>query len=271
MLIPLVSLVLTALTATAHLAGRPHRRHQELAQRVSGDVQLHKRFDSARWTFYDVGLGACGKNSQPGDFMVALNSAQYGGGYPGPNCFKSITMIANGKTTTAVILDECPGCPWGGLDLSRGLFQFFASESAGVIYGTWFFNDGSGGGTISPPPPPPPPPPPSPTWSPPAWTPWTPTTTWAPPTTLWTPSTTHTPSPSPPPPSQNNTSAHNSTTYSATPTSGINYASGVASGLGIPTGTIAPNPALLDNVDSLNQLVINLGGLVVAARAVIGL
>ncbi|KAM6490974.1 hypothetical protein JOM56_013594 [Amanita muscaria] len=33
MLILLASLVLTALTATAHLAGRPHRRHQELAHR----------------------------------------------------------------------------------------------------------------------------------------------------------------------------------------------------------------------------------------------
>lgn len=31
-------------------------------------------------TFYYTGLGACGLNSQDSDFMVALNSAQYGSG-----------------------------------------------------------------------------------------------------------------------------------------------------------------------------------------------
>ena len=40
------------------LAGHvPHRRqHNTLARRVPGTVQLHKRFDNARFTFYDVGL-----------------------------------------------------------------------------------------------------------------------------------------------------------------------------------------------------------------------
>lgn len=33
------------------------RRHQELAVRARGDVDIHKRsFDNARFTFYDVGL-----------------------------------------------------------------------------------------------------------------------------------------------------------------------------------------------------------------------
>ncbi|KAJ7582818.1 hypothetical protein C8J56DRAFT_894602 [Mycena floridula] len=40
------------------------------------------------------------------DFIVALNSAQFGGGYPGPNCFETITMTYNGKTTQAKIMDE---------------------------------------------------------------------------------------------------------------------------------------------------------------------
>jgi len=120
-----------------------HNRHVEIAKRQAGPVQLYKRFDSARWTFYDVGQGACGKVNVADDFIVALNSAQYGGGYPGPNCFKSITMTYNGKTARATIMDECPGCPYGGLDLSRGLFKFFAPESVGVLYGTWYFNDGS--------------------------------------------------------------------------------------------------------------------------------
>ncbi|KAF8217375.1 hypothetical protein K438DRAFT_1455643, partial [Mycena galopus ATCC 62051] len=55
-------------------------------------------------------------------------------------CFKQITMTYNGKTATATITDSCPGCPTnGGLDLSPGLFSFFADQSLGVISGDWSF------------------------------------------------------------------------------------------------------------------------------------
>jgi hypothetical protein len=33
------------------------------------------------------------------------------------------------------------GCPWGGLDFSRGLFDLFAAEAQGVLTGNWWFND----------------------------------------------------------------------------------------------------------------------------------
>ncbi|KAF9653153.1 hypothetical protein BDM02DRAFT_3081912, partial [Thelephora ganbajun] len=80
--------------------------------------------------------GSCGQYNVESDFIVALNAQVW---YPGPNCFKQISMTFNGRTTTATIMDECPGCPWGGLDLSRGLFRFFASEDAGVLSGEWHF------------------------------------------------------------------------------------------------------------------------------------
>jgi hypothetical protein len=139
----LVSAILPFTIGGTH--GRDKRgHHQELAQRARGDVGIHKRaFDNARFTFYDVGLGACGQYSSPGDFIVALNVAQYGGGYPGPQCFKSITISYGGKTAQAIIMDECMGCPYGGLDFSSGLFSYFASEAAGVLYGSWWFNDGA--------------------------------------------------------------------------------------------------------------------------------
>lgn len=41
---------------------------------------------------------------------------------------------------------QCPGCPYGGLDLSRGLFQHFASEDVGIVYGEWEFTDSSANG-----------------------------------------------------------------------------------------------------------------------------
>lgn len=109
-----------------------------LAVRRPGTLQ--RRFDQARFSFYDVGLGACGKTNVASDFIVALNSAQFGsGGY----CFQMITITYGGKSTQAQIADECPGCPYGGLDFSRGLFNYFASESAGIIYGSWVFGSGA--------------------------------------------------------------------------------------------------------------------------------
>ncbi|KAJ3867754.1 RlpA-like double-psi beta-barrel-protein domain-containing protein-containing protein, partial [Lentinula novae-zelandiae] len=89
-----------------------------------------KRFDDARFTYYVDGLGACGQTNQPGDFQY--NGGQY--------CFQMITITVGGKTTQAQIMDECPGCPYGGLDFSEGLFQFFASLDEGVLTGSWNFD-----------------------------------------------------------------------------------------------------------------------------------
>ncbi|KAG1754435.1 hypothetical protein EDB19DRAFT_1902584 [Suillus lakei] len=243
------------------------RRHQEVAIRARGDVDVVKRsFDNARFTFYDVGLGACGDYSAASDFIVALNVDQYGSGYPGPQCFLSITISYGGKTAQAVIMDECMGCPYGGLDFSRGLFDYFASESEGVIYGSWWFNSGSATTSTS--------------WTPTttstSWTPdpttsWTPTTTWTPdPTTSSTPTTTWTPTTSSYTPTTTSTStstSSTSTTTSYTPTTtsasstSVNYSSGVASGIAIPTGTgvAAPDSANPQNLLVLNQALINIG------------
>lgn len=247
------------------------RRHHDVAIRARGDVDVHKRsFDNARFTFYDVGLGACGDYSSPSDFIVALNVDQYGSGYPGPMCFSSITISYGGKTAQAVIMDECMGCPYGGLDFSTGLFNYFASESEGVLYGSWWFNSGNSG-------------------SPATTTSWTPTTTSTPwtspaPTTSWTPTTTWTPDPTT---SSTSTSSWTPTTSSHTPTTTptsnspsstptpssappttVNYSSGVASGIAVPTGpaVAAPNSANPQNLLVLNQAVIDIAIMLVAAE-----
>ena len=36
---------------------------------------LERRVDNARFTYYDVGLGACGKTNQPSDFVRAARAA----------------------------------------------------------------------------------------------------------------------------------------------------------------------------------------------------
>ncbi|KJA20258.1 hypothetical protein HYPSUDRAFT_43398 [Hypholoma sublateritium FD-334 SS-4] len=136
----LFTIVPLALLATAASAeSRPRSVHNSLAKRLSGD--LAKRYSNARWSFYDVGLGACGTTNVASDYIVALNQDQFGTTYPSQYCNKQITMSYNGKTATATIMDSCPGCPSGGLDLSRGLFTHFATEDTGIIYGEWSFVD----------------------------------------------------------------------------------------------------------------------------------
>jgi len=236
------------------------KRHQDVAHRARGDVDIHKRqsFTSARFTYYAVGLGACGQYNQPNDWIVALNVPQYGNGYPGPQCFKSITIQYGGKTAVAMIMDECEACPYGGLDFSEGLFSYFSDLSAGVLYGTWWFNDGSGGGgggggdttTTS----------------------WTPTTTWQEPTTTSTPDYTPPPTSSTPDytptttPSStpaytptttstmSTTSSSTATTTSSSSSSSTTSSTGQASGLTVPTGGVVSTP---DTSNPQNILVIN--------------
>lgn len=255
----LLSLPVVALSFfVADVAANPHgsshaRRHDSIARRAPGDVStnLQKRFDNARWTFYDVGMGACGQFNVASDFIVALNSAQFGSGYPGPYCFQTITMSYGGKTTTATVMDECPGCPYGGLDLSRGLFDFFASESAGVIYGTWDFA-GNNQPAASP-------------------TTTTPTTTWTPPSTTSspTPTTTSTPQPSSTTSTWSSSSPANSWTDSTSPSSSssppssIDYNSGPASNLATPT-PVTVSDSSPHNLLAINEDVIALAALVVA-------
>lgn len=46
------------LAALGDLRHSGRRTHSEIAKRAEGSVQLHKRFSSTRWTFYDVGGAA---------------------------------------------------------------------------------------------------------------------------------------------------------------------------------------------------------------------
>ncbi|ETW85481.1 Non-catalytic module family EXPN protein [Heterobasidion irregulare TC 32-1] len=199
-----LAVVLSLATSWPPVAAGSHDvKNYHARKRLGPEHHLGKRFENARFTFYEDGLGACGKTNAPGDYIVALNSAQYAGG---GHCFDMITITANGKTTQAQIVDECPGCPYGGLDFSEGLFDFFASEDAGVIYGSWEFGSA-----------PAPSPAPEPTTSE-APKPAPPTTTYTPPppttTTSKKPHTTTTQ----PPPEPTTSSAPHTTSTSTTPT-----------------------------------------------------
>ncbi|KAK4683399.1 hypothetical protein P7C73_g6874, partial [Tremellales sp. Uapishka_1] len=128
---------------------RAHIRRNPFAG-LNAEALAKRDSYSGRATFFDVGLGACGNTNVASDFIVAQNTAQFASSqYPAPNCGKSITISYNGKTATATIEDECPTCDYGSLDMSRGLFDHFASEDLGEFQMTWWYNDGSSEATTT--------------------------------------------------------------------------------------------------------------------------
>ncbi|KAG1762453.1 hypothetical protein EDD22DRAFT_891572 [Suillus occidentalis] len=247
--------------SSAHQArNRRHGRrlNSDLAVRAPGDVDMYKRdFTNARFTYYAVGLGACGTTNQPGDFIVALNAMVTISNFcvfvnnsaAGENCYKEITITYNGLTASAQIVDECMGCPYGGLDFSEGLFQFFTPLGSGVISGSWSFGSA------------PAPLPLIPTSSlqliP------TPTTTWQPPptTTPLSPSTTSSPSPTPSPSSPSSSLSSSSSSTSTTLSSSLSSASSTASSTTIPAS--AGSPSVFMN---LNLAMVYLGELLDVAQ-----
>jgi expansin (peptidoglycan-binding protein) len=86
-------------------------------------------------TYYDAdGTGACGFKATPNDLDVAaLNGSQYKKSWCG-----QCALVTGPKGMVKVrIVDLCPGCAFGGLDLSRQAFEAIASLSAGRVKITW--------------------------------------------------------------------------------------------------------------------------------------
>lgn len=238
-------LALSFSLAAAH--GQGHQRHARIANARSnssqalsprGEHELTKRVDNARLTFFQPGLGACGSTNGPGDFIVALNSPQYAGGQ---HCHEMITITFKGKSTQAQIMDECPGCPFGGLDLTPSLFEFFASKDDGVIEASWNF-----GGHEQPAKPPPPAAKPKPT-----------------------PSSTSTPKP-PPTTSTSSKAKSVSRSSSSSKSSSASSSSSVVSTSATKTNnaiaTSGPVSGGGGSIDKMNQAVMGLAALVDAGR-----
>ncbi|GAA5938955.1 hypothetical protein JCM1841_002614 [Sporobolomyces salmonicolor] len=92
--------------------------------------------------FYQGGVaGACGTVNSDSTPLVALQTEMYGSG---SYCGKTvvITNKANGKSVTATVQDECPGCSSSAsLDLSTGAFDSIGDEGTGELSISWYFSD----------------------------------------------------------------------------------------------------------------------------------
>ena len=93
--------------------------------------------ESGEATYYDAtsGLGACGIKA-PADYLVAaINDEQYSKA----NCGRCASVTGPNGTVVVRVIDKCPGCGSGDLDLSEQAFAKIASKSAGRVKITWRF------------------------------------------------------------------------------------------------------------------------------------
>jgi expansin (peptidoglycan-binding protein) len=87
-------------------------------------------------TYYDAtGAGACSFDPSPNDLDVtAMNEHEWA---TSAVCGECIAVTGpNGKVTVRVV-DECPGCATGQLDLSKQAFASIAALSAGRVNIDW--------------------------------------------------------------------------------------------------------------------------------------
>ncbi|PVU87394.1 hypothetical protein BB560_006495 [Smittium megazygosporum] len=96
-------------------------------------------------TYYDpsVGIGACGWLNQSNELVGAMNTHQYGND-PNPNkapiCGKCATLKYKGKSVKVRIVDRCPVCKHGDIDLSPVAFQRLAPLEVGRIKISWSYS-----------------------------------------------------------------------------------------------------------------------------------
>lgn len=89
-------------------------------------------------TYYDAdGSGNCSFDPSPGDLMVAaLNAADYDGA---AWCGACAAVDGPSGSVTVRIVDQCPGCAEGDLDLSPEAFERISPLAAGRVPITWRF------------------------------------------------------------------------------------------------------------------------------------
>ncbi|KAI9475420.1 MAG: RlpA-like double-psi beta-barrel-protein domain-containing protein-containing protein [Benjaminiella poitrasii] len=88
-------------------------------------------------TYYNVGLGSCGDTNSDSEMVCALSSSLMGDSSDGKYCGQSITIKSGSKSVTVKVVDTCPSCGEGDVDLSPSAFKKLGSLDTGVLPITW--------------------------------------------------------------------------------------------------------------------------------------
>jgi expansin (peptidoglycan-binding protein) len=103
---------------------------------VGGSCEAARPEASGEGTYYAAtGAGNCSFDATPNDLLVAaMNAADYA---DAAWCGACVEVTGPNGTVTVRVVDQCPECSKGDLDLSREAFQVISPLSAGRVPITW--------------------------------------------------------------------------------------------------------------------------------------
>ncbi|KAH7103657.1 Non-catalytic module family EXPN protein [Auriculariales sp. MPI-PUGE-AT-0066] len=130
-----LSVIATIASLVLAVYATPLNRTQSESD-VSSESRLIDKRDSykGRATWFNVGLGSCGKTDNDNDFIVALNPGKTRG-----HCDRWIHVKKGNKEVYAKVRDTCPSCAPAAIDLSPAAFKKLGTLDAGVLNITWTF------------------------------------------------------------------------------------------------------------------------------------
>lgn len=114
-----------------------------LAGTASADIPIGQPVSGNATYYDDAGYGACGTQIDAATQLLVAAPAAYWT-TPNPNddplCQGiSIQVTYGGTTITVPVVDKCPTCDAGHIDLSRPAFAALADTDLGTILVTWQF------------------------------------------------------------------------------------------------------------------------------------
>jgi expansin (peptidoglycan-binding protein) len=123
-----------AFRAESRVSGDTPDIHLPLIETVT--VSHRNPVHSGEGTYYDAdGQGNCGFDASPHDLMVAaINEVDYG---VAEYCGAFIRVTGPTGSVDVRIVDKCPGCKRGDIDLSREAFAQIADPRLGRVQITW--------------------------------------------------------------------------------------------------------------------------------------
>ncbi len=108
----------------------------EPAKQGAGSCAPVPAEETGQGTYYAAdGTGNCSFDASPGDLMVAaMNAADYNSA---AWCGACLDVVGPMGEVVVRVVDQCPGCAHGDLDLSQEAFALLAPLSQGRIAITW--------------------------------------------------------------------------------------------------------------------------------------
>ncbi len=103
---------------------------------VGGSCSAVPADETGDGTYYAAdGTGNCSFDASPNDLLVAaMNHPDYG---TADWCGACVAVTGPKGSVTVRIVDQCPGCQHGDLDLSPQAFDMIADHAAGRVSITW--------------------------------------------------------------------------------------------------------------------------------------